>query len=180
MKTLTFTNYYSQEQTFSVGDKVWHCDDSGNICRATITSIVEPDALELAFDDGDEGTEQTASCWLAAPIQQTVASVKSILAKINALPKPGKATVDAFAHNGDQNMWTDESIQKAIDSGRLQIRLDLTWPHTHGIEDENARFDAFSSIVFAVKHLPRVAAVSENGTIDGDGYRGEAFLVHLR
>lgn len=111
---------------------------------------------------------------------KNINQVKAVLAKINSLPNPDNTTVSAFAHDGEIDIRSDESIEAAIKNGSLRMCLDVTYPHTRSIEQENARFEAFSEAVRLVEAMPEVESVTDDGSIDGDGYSGRAFLVRLR
>ena len=60
---MTTTNYYNESATFAVGQTITHVADEGAMVKGTIKSLVAPDALEIDFDDGEEGTELASSCF---------------------------------------------------------------------------------------------------------------------
>ncbi len=60
---MTATNYHNETVTFSIGQTVTHVADSGEMVKATVKALVMPDSLELNFEDGDEGTENTNTCF---------------------------------------------------------------------------------------------------------------------
>lgn len=63
---LKAANYHGETANFLVGQSVTHVTDEGQLCRATITYI-KPGSrkvlLELDFEDGDEGSETTDTCY---------------------------------------------------------------------------------------------------------------------
>lgn len=61
---MTTQDYQNKQTTFSVGQRVTHVTDEGQMCSATVRELVLPDALELVFDDGDEGTENCSTCFV--------------------------------------------------------------------------------------------------------------------
>jgi hypothetical protein len=56
-------NYHNATVTFIAGQTVTHVNDAGEMLKATVKSLVLPDALELVFADGNEGTELTTTCF---------------------------------------------------------------------------------------------------------------------
>ena len=60
---MTAQNYHNETVDFRVDNKVNHVTDEGTIVAGTIRGTVAPDLLEIAFDDGDEGTEKAATCY---------------------------------------------------------------------------------------------------------------------
>jgi hypothetical protein len=57
------TNYHNETATFSLGQTVTHVTDEGALVKGTVKALVAPDALEIDFADGEEGTELTTSCF---------------------------------------------------------------------------------------------------------------------
>jgi hypothetical protein len=60
---MTATNYHNETATFSVGQIVTHVTDEGAMVKGTVKALVAPDALEIDFEDGDEGTENANTCF---------------------------------------------------------------------------------------------------------------------
>lgn len=60
---MTATNYHNQTVTFTVGQTITHVTDAGEMVKGTVKALVAPDALEIAFADGDEGTENCNTCY---------------------------------------------------------------------------------------------------------------------
>jgi hypothetical protein len=60
---MTATNYHNETVTFTVGQTVTHVTDEGAMIKGTVKDVVAPDALELKFEDGEEGTENTRTCF---------------------------------------------------------------------------------------------------------------------
>ena len=60
---MTATNYHNETVTFAVGQTITHVTDEGAMIKGTVKALVAPDALEIDFVDGDEGTELTTSCF---------------------------------------------------------------------------------------------------------------------
>lgn len=60
---MTATNYHNETATFTVGQTVTHVTDEGVMFNGTIKALVAPDALEIDFVDGEEGTENTKTCF---------------------------------------------------------------------------------------------------------------------
>lgn len=60
---MTATNYHNETVTFAVGQTITHVTDEGAMVKGTVKALVAPDALEIDFVDGDEGTELTTSCF---------------------------------------------------------------------------------------------------------------------
>jgi hypothetical protein len=56
-------NYHNKVFEFRIGDRVNHVNDEGAIETGTIRAILEPNILEIMFDDGDEGYETTITCF---------------------------------------------------------------------------------------------------------------------
>lgn len=57
------TNYHSETVTFAVGQTVTHVTDEGAMVKGTIKALVSPDALDIDFEDGLEGTENASTCF---------------------------------------------------------------------------------------------------------------------
>lgn len=57
------TNYHNETVTFAVGQTITLVTDEGAIIKGTVKSLIAPDALEIDFEDGNEGTELTTSCF---------------------------------------------------------------------------------------------------------------------
>lgn len=62
-KHMTATNYNNETATFNVGQTVTHVTDEGVMVNGTVKALVAPDALEIIFEDGEEGTENTNTCF---------------------------------------------------------------------------------------------------------------------
>jgi len=60
---MTATNYHNETVTFTVGQTVTHVTDEGEMVKGTVKALVAPDALEIDFEDGEEGTENTKTCF---------------------------------------------------------------------------------------------------------------------
>ena len=67
--TMKATNYHNEETDLKIGDVIEHVDDNGNIHRGKIIGI-EPDGneklkvtLSVKFNDGEEGFEQSTTCY---------------------------------------------------------------------------------------------------------------------
>lgn len=60
---MTATNYHNETATFTVGQTVRHVTDAGTLVTGTVKALVAPDALEIHFEDGEEGTENTDTCY---------------------------------------------------------------------------------------------------------------------
>jgi len=60
---MTAKDYHNKETTFSVGMTIIHVTDEGQMCVGRVKALSEPDALEIAFEDGEEGTERCATCF---------------------------------------------------------------------------------------------------------------------
>ncbi len=56
------TNYHNESVTFAIGQPVTHVTDDGAMIAATITGISDG-LLELAFEDGDQGSENPSTCF---------------------------------------------------------------------------------------------------------------------
>lgn len=42
---------------------ITHVTDGGQMVKGVIKALVAPDALEINFEDGDEGTENCITCF---------------------------------------------------------------------------------------------------------------------
>jgi len=60
---MTATNYNNETATFTVGQTITHVTDEGTMVKGTVKALVAPDALEIDFEDGEEGTENTNTCF---------------------------------------------------------------------------------------------------------------------
>ena len=60
---MTATNYHNETVTFTVGQTVTHVTDEGTMVKGTIKALVDDDALEINFEEGDEGTERANTCF---------------------------------------------------------------------------------------------------------------------
>jgi hypothetical protein len=62
--TTTFiaTNYHNEAVTFAIGQAVTHVTDGGEMFAATISGFSDG-LLDLAFADGDQGSELPSTCF---------------------------------------------------------------------------------------------------------------------
>lgn len=60
---MTSTNYHDETATFTVGQAIKHVTDDGKMVKGTVKALVVPDALEIEFENGEEGTEKTNNCF---------------------------------------------------------------------------------------------------------------------
>jgi hypothetical protein len=60
---MTATNYHNDQATFEVGQTITHVTDEGQMVKGVIKALVAPAALEINFEDGDEGTENCITCF---------------------------------------------------------------------------------------------------------------------
>lgn len=55
-------NYHNEPVEFSIGQTITHVSDDGTMTKARIIRI-DDGLLDLAFEDGDQGSEQPSSCF---------------------------------------------------------------------------------------------------------------------
>jgi hypothetical protein len=60
---MTSTNYNNETATFTVGQNITHVTNEGVMVKGTVKALVAPDTLEIDFEDGEEGTENTNTCF---------------------------------------------------------------------------------------------------------------------
>jgi hypothetical protein len=59
---MTTLNYHNENETFTAGQMVTHCDDDGKLHRAVVLAVAS-NGLELIFEDGEEGIELPSTCF---------------------------------------------------------------------------------------------------------------------
>ena len=62
IKKMKNTNYHQEEVTFTIGQAVTHIGDDGAMFAATITGFSDG-LIDLAFSDGDSGSELQTTCF---------------------------------------------------------------------------------------------------------------------
>jgi hypothetical protein len=60
---MTATNYYNEATTFSVGQTITHVTDEGMMVNGNVKALLAPNALQIDFEDGEGGTENTNTCF---------------------------------------------------------------------------------------------------------------------